>query len=42
MDVELLIMDDESQGTAVSESIVRDLQNEGYAIRIHVRSLLQH
>jgi hypothetical protein len=37
MDVELLIMDDESTGTPKTEIIVQDLQNEGYAIRIHVR-----
>ena len=35
--VDLLIMDDESVGTAKTEAIVKELQNEKYPIRIHVR-----
>jgi len=36
-EVELLFADDESEGTAESEAVVRRLQAEGYAVRMHVR-----
>ena len=35
--VELLVMDDESKGTAATEAIVKALQAEGHAVHIHVR-----
>jgi dolichol-phosphate mannosyltransferase len=35
--VELLVMDDESVGSAKTEKIVNDLAKEKYAIRIHMR-----
>ena len=35
--VDLLVMDDESEGTAATETIVAALAAEGYPVRIHVR-----
>ena len=35
--IDLLIMDDESQGTGATEVIVKQLQNQKYPVRIHVR-----
>ena len=36
--VDLLFMDDDSgEGTRLSEEIVRELQDEGYPVRIYVR-----
>ena len=37
LEVELLIMDDESKGTARTEAIVGELASEGHEVRIHVR-----
>lgn len=35
--VDLLFMDDESKGTTATEVIVKQLQDQGYPVRIHVR-----
>jgi cellulose synthase/poly-beta-1,6-N-acetylglucosamine synthase-like glycosyltransferase len=37
LEVELLILDDESKGTAETIKIVDELKNEGYNIKIHAR-----
>ena len=37
LETELLVMDDESDGTAETERLVGALAKEGYAVRIHVR-----
>jgi dolichol-phosphate mannosyltransferase len=37
LEVDLLVMDDESKGTPRTEEIVKELQKEGFAIKIHVR-----
>ena len=38
IDGELLIMDDESVGTAPTKAVVAELKTEGYNIRIHART----